>query len=394
METASVYLGSLDSRETKLLFHARSNAAYMSGYVLYVRDRTLMAQGFDEKQLEIRGQPLPIAGQVQYDELVWRGVFSCSPTGVLAYQGENTGANSRMVMFDRAGKEVRTIGTPGDLIAHKISPDGQRLAVGVLDPNVGNYKMWLYDVFREKETRLTFGPNRVSSPLWAPDGNALVYGANKKGPYDIFEKRADSTGSETLVLESDTSKFPTDWSADGRFVAYSSSAGKSKMEMWILPRFGERKPYVFLQGDFNVGEGRFSPDGRWLAYTSDESGRAEVYVTPFPSGASKWQVSTAGGTNPRWRRDGKELFYLAADSDLTAAEVGSSGGVFQVGAVRPLFHVLLRTGPSRLELSPTSGQIGYDASPDGKWFVMNSPLAGSPPPITLVTNWAAELKKK
>ena len=394
MEVGSVYLGSLDSKDAKSLFPARSNAAYTSGYVLYVRDRTLMAQAFDEKQLEIRGQPLPIAGQVQYDELIWRGVFSGSPNGVLAYQGENTGANSRMIMFDRAGKEVRTIGSPGDLIAHKISPDGQRLAVGVLDPSVGNYKMWVYDVFREKETRLTFGPDRVSSPLWAPDGNALVYGANKKGPYDIFEKRTDSTGSEQVLLQSDTSKFPTDWSADGRFVAYSASVGTSKMEMWILPRSGERKPFVFLQGDFNVGEGRFSPDGRWLAYTSDESGRAEVYVTPFPSGASKWQVSTGGGSNPRWRHDGKEVFYLAANSELTAAEVGTSGSVFQVGAVRPLFHILLRTGPSRLELSPTSGQIGYDAAPDGKWFVVNSPLAGSPPPITLVTNWAAELKKK
>lgn len=396
LESNSVYVASLDSKDAQLLFHARSSAAYSSGYILYVRDRTLMAQGFDEKQLELRGQPLPIADQVQYDELTWRGVFSGSPNGILAYQGENTGANSRMIMFDRAGKEVRTIGPPGDLIAHKLSPDGQRLAVGVMDSSVGNYKMWVYDLFREKATRLTFGPDRVSNPVWSPDGNALVYDANKKGPYDIFEKRADSTGSEELLLETGTSKFVTDFSANGRFIAYNTTdpARSNKMQVWILPRSGDRKPYVLLQGDFNVGEGRFSPDGRWLAYTSDESGRAEVYVTPFPSGASKWQVSVAGGSSPRWRRDGKELFYLAADSVLTAAEVDSSGGVFQVGAVRPLFHVLLRTGPSRLELSPTSGQISYDAAPDGKWFVVNSPLAGSPPPITLVTNWAAELKKQ
>ncbi|HEV1995402.1 MAG TPA: protein kinase [Candidatus Acidoferrum sp.] len=393
-EANSVSLGSLDSTETKLLFHARSNAAYTSGYVLYVRDRTLMAQGFDAKQLELRGQPLPIAGQVQFDELTGRGVFSGAANGTLAYQGENTGANSRMVMFDRAGKEVKTIGTPADFVHHKISPDGQRLAVTVLDPSVVNYKLWLYDLFREKETRLTFGPDRITNPVWAPEGNTLVFGSNKRGPSDIFEKRADSAGSEELVLQSDANKYPTDWSADGRFIAYSVSVGKSKIEVWILPRFGERKPYIFLQGDFNMGEGRFSPDGRWLAYTSDESGRAEVYVTPFPSGASKWQVSVAGGTNPRWRRDGKELFYLAADSELTAAQVDTAGSVFQVGAVRPLFHMLLRTGPSRLELSPTSGQIGYDAAPDGKWFVVNSPLAGSPPPITLVTNWAAELKKQ
>ena len=394
IEAASVYLGSLDSKESKFLFHARSNVAYTSGYLLYVKDRMLMAQAFDEKQLEIRGQPIPIAGQVQYDELTWRGIFSGSPNGVLVYQGGNTGANSRLVMFDRTGKEIRTIGPPGDLINHRISPDGQRLAVAVLDPSVANYELWLYDLSREKETRLTFGPYRNSFPIWAPDEKTLVFTSNNKGPYDMFEKRSDSAGAEEPLLQSDASKYTTDWSADGRFIAYtSSSPGKLKIEMWLLPRFGNRKPYIFLKGDFNVGEAHFSPDGRWLAYTSDESGRAEIYVTPFPAGGSKWQVSVAGGLSPRWRRDGKELFFMAADADLMTAEVNSGGPVFQVGAVRPLFHLLLRTGPSRLDLSPTSGQIAYDASPDGKWFVVNSPPAGSPPPVPLVTNWTAALNK-
>jgi serine/threonine protein kinase/Tol biopolymer transport system component len=392
METASAYLGSLDSGEVKLLFRARSNVAYTSGYVLYVRDRMLTAQAFDEKQLEIRGQPVPIVGQVQFDELTWRGVFSCSLNGILVYQGGNTGANSRLIMFDRAGKEIKTIGTPADSNNQRISRDGQRLAVGVLDTSIVNYQLWLYDLFREKETRLTFGPNRNSFPVWAPDGNSVVFASNKNGPYDIFEKRSDSTGSEELVLQSDANKYPTDWSSDGRFIAYSSTSpreGKPKIAQWLLPRFGDRKPYVLLQGEFNVGEGHFSPDGRWLAYTSDESGRAEIYVTPFPVGSSKWQVSSAGGSSPRWRRDGKELFYLAADSELMAAEV-DGGPIFQVGTVHSLFHLFLRTGPSRLDLSPTSGQIGYDAAPDGKWFVVNSPPAGSPPPITLITHWTPE----
>ena len=293
IETASVHLGSLDSNETKLLFHARSNVAYASSHILYVRNRMLMAQAFDEKRLEILGQPFPIADQVQYDELTWRGVFSSSK-GVLAYQGGNSGANSRLVMFDRAGTEIRTIGTPADFMSHKVSPDGQRLAVAVLDSSVANYQLWLYDLLRKKETRLTFGPNRNSFPVWAPDGKTLLFTSNKKGPYDIFEKRSDSAGSEGLVLESDTSKYPSAWSADGHFIAYTSTTpkeGKSKTEVWILPRFGEQKPYVFLRGDFNLGEGQFSPDGHWLAYTSDESGRAEVYVTPFPGGGSKWQAS-------------------------------------------------------------------------------------------------------
>jgi len=387
-EVASIHVATLDSSNNKLLFHARSNAAYTPGYVLYVRDRMLMAQAFDETKMQIRGQAFPVVGQVQYDGLTWRGVFSCSPNGILVYQGGSNGVDSRMIMFDRAGKEIKTVGTPGDLYSHRISPDGQRLALVVLDSSVANYKLWVYDLFQEKETRLAFGPNRDFSPIWAPDGKSLVFASIKRGPYDLFEKRSDTTGSEERVLESKATKYPTDWSRDGRFIAYNSTTpGKSKSAVWVLPRFGERKPYIFLQGDFNIGEGHFSPDGHWLAYSSDESGLSEIYVTPFPKGGSKWQISRAGGSSPRWRRDVKELFYMAADSTLIAAQVDTSRSVFQVGALRPLFHVALRTGVSRLDVSSTTGQGGYDAAPDGKWFVVNSPPGGNPPPITLITNW-------
>ncbi len=393
-ESASIYLASLESKDTKILFQARSNVSYIPGHFLFVRNRLLMAQPFDEEQLEIRGEPIPIAQQVQYDELTWRGVFSSSPNGVLAYQGGNTGANSQLIMFDRAGVELKRIGAPGDLIIHRISPDGWKVAVSSLDSSTLNYQLWLHDLTQEKGARLTFGPNRSRNPAWSPDGNSLIFALNKNGPYDLFEKRTDGTGGEQLILESQSSKYPTDWSADGSFLAYSSNSPKERTALWILPRFGERKPYVFLQGDHNVGEGRFSPDGRWMAYTSDESGRAEVYVTPFPEATSKWQVSAAGGTSARWRRDGRELYYLAADAKLMAAEVDPTGTIFQVGEVRPLFQVLLRTGPSRFELSSTSEQIGYDSAPDGTWFVVNAPPAGDPPPITLITNWSAEQKSR
>ena len=393
-ESASVYLGDLDSKSSKLLFHARSNAVYTPGYILFVRDRTLMAQPFDERRLGIRGQPFPIAEQVQYDELVWRGVFSSSFNGVLAYQGGNTGANSRLVMFDPTGKEIKTIGALGDFVSQRISRNGRELAVAVLDASERNYKLWLYDLSRDKQTRLTFGPGRTTFPVWSPDGGSVGFASNRTGIYQVAEKRADGTGSEEPILESDISKYPTAWSADGRFIAYNTTGpGKYTTELWIAPRFGERKPYPFLQGSFDVGQGQFSPDGRWMAYSSDESGRSEVYVTPFPGGGSKWQVSAAGGTCPRWRRDSRELFYLAADSELMAAEVETSGSSFQVAAVRPLFHVLLKTGMARLDVSPTSDQISYDAGPDGRWFVVNAPPIGSPPPITLITNWAPELGK-
>jgi Tol biopolymer transport system component len=288
-------------------------------------------------------------------------------------------------MFDRAGKEVKTIGPPGDIAVHSISPDGQRLAVAVLDSSVGNYKLWIYDLFREKQTRLTFGVDRESYPVWTPDGKSVVFGSIKSGPYDLFEKRSDTTGSEESLLQSVAAKYPTDVSRDGRFLAYSSTTpGNSKAALWILPRVGDRRPYIFLQGDFNIGEGQFSPDGHWLAYNSDESGRPEIYVTPFPGGGSKWQVSTAGGSTPRWRRDGKELYYMAADSTLIAAGVDTGGSVFQVSALRPLFHLVVRTGVTRLGLG---GSAGYDASPDGKWFVVNSPAVANALPITLITNW-------
>ena len=389
-EAASVYLGALGSTESKILFRARSNVTYIPGYLLFVRNRLLMAQPFDVDRLEIRGEPIPIAEQVQYDELTWRGVFTSSVNGVLAYQGGDTGLNSQLVMFDRVGKRLRSVGAPADLINHRISPDGQQVAVSVLDSSVVNYQLWLLDVFRDNETRLTFGPHRSRNPTWAPDGKTIVFSLNKEGQYDLFVKQSDGTGSEELLVESQSSKYPTDWSMDGRFIAYSSNGSTDKTSVWILPRAGDRKPFLFLHGDHNAGEARFSPDGRWVAYTSDESGRAEIYVTPFPEATSKWQVSIDGGTSAKWRRDGKELYYLSADSNLMAADVSPGGSVFQVGAVRPLFRVLLRTGPSRLDLSSTSEQIGYDSAPDGTWFLVNSPPEGSPPPITLITDWTAD----
>ncbi len=326
--------------------------------------------------------------------MVWKGVFSSSFNGVLAYQGGNTGANSRLVTFDRTGKELKSIGAPGDFNTHRISPDGQRLAVGVLDSSIRNYKLLIYDLFRDKQTRLTFGPGRTTFPVWAPDGSAVGFASNRTGIYQIVEQRSDGTGSEEPLLEANISKYPTDWSADRRFIAFNTtSRGKSATELWILPRFGERKPYAFLKGNFSVGQGHFSPDGRWMTYSSDESGRVEVYVTPFPDRRSVWQISQAGGSNPRWRRDGKELYYLAVDSKLMAAEVNGSSSIFQMGAARPLFQVMLKTGASRLDLGPTSGQISYDSAPDGMWFVVNSPPLGIPPPVTLITNWAPQQGK-
>ncbi len=387
VESASVYVASLDSRENKLLFHARSNVAYSDGYLLFTRERTLMAQAFDASALRMTGEAFPVAERVQFNELVWGGVFSVSENGVLAYQGGATLANSQLVVFDRKGMQLKRLGEPAEITFLRISRDGQRLAAAILDPSAGNYKLGIWT--KNNWARLTFGSWRDAYPAWSPDGSRIVFGSNKKGPYDLYAKRSNGTGNEEVLLESNSSKFPTSWSPNGQYIAYNvTSSSNRKVEIWILPLEGDRKPFPFLQADFNIGQAGFSPDGRWMAYAADESGRVNVYVTPFPEGKGKWQVSgEGGGSMPRWRRDGKELFYLSGAGEIMAAEVNGTGQEFQVGAARPLFHALLRTGPSRYDLTATSEQIGFDASPDGQSFVVNSPVDAGASAITLVTNW-------
>jgi eukaryotic-like serine/threonine-protein kinase len=395
-ESASVYVASLDFKENKFLFHARSNVAYTSGYLLFVQQGTLMARAFDEKRLELKGEAFPIAEHVLYNQLVWRGVFSASTNGVLAYIGGATGNPGQLLWFDRSGKQLQAATGPGDFVYHQLSPEGQRVAVQTLDSGTANYEIGVYDLSRETNMRLTFGPWRNQSPLWSPDSQFIAYGSNRKGLNNLlFEKKSDGTGSEELLAEAGDNKFPTSWSADGKFIAYNTSPeGKSNSEVWILPVTGDHKPFAFLQTNSNIAEGRFCPRGGWIAYSSDESGRSEVYVTSFPGHQSKWQVSQSGGSMPRWRRDGKELFYLAPNSQLMAADVNWSGTTFEVAAVHPLFRLRLAPGPPIYDLGPTASQIGYDVSPDGQRILVNSPAESDAAPVTVILNWPAQLKKK
>ncbi len=395
-EAASVYVASLDLKENILLFHARSNVAYTSGYLLFVQQGTLMARPFDEKRLELKGEPFPIAEHVLYNQLVWRGVFSASTNGVVAYMGGATGSPGQLFWFDRSGKQLQAASGPGDFSWHEVSPDGQRVAVQTLDSAAANYQIGVYDLSRGTNMRLTFGPWRNQSPIWSPDSQTVAYGANQKGRNNmLFQRKSDGTGGEQLLTESANNKFPTSWSADGRFIAYNSTPeGKSNSELWILPLFGDRKSFPFLETNSNVAEGRFCPRGGWIAYSSDESGRSEVYITSFPGHQGKWQVSQSGGSMPRWRRDGKELFYLTPNGQLMAADINWSGTTLEIAVVHSLFRLRLAPGPPIYDLGPTAGQIGYDISPDGQRILVNSPAESDAAPITVILNWPAELKKK
>jgi len=238
-----------------------------------------------------------------------------------------------------------------------------------------------------------FDPAEEWAPIWSPDGSRVVFNSRRKAHLDLYEKASSGVGAEVELLADSLNKWPEDWSPDGRFILFGvAAAAQTGRDLWVLPMFGDRKPFPFLQTQFSVGSGRFSPDGRWIAFASNESGRAEVYVAPFtgaggaPSGAAalatlggKWQISTAGGQGPQWRRDGKEIFYLAPDKKVMGAAVGGEG-TFEVGAVRPLFDT-----PASI--------VGYDVSPDGQRFLVNTLVEENSAPITLVVNWPALLKK-
>ena len=261
----------------------------------------------------------------------------------------------------------------------------------VLDPSRQTRDIWIHDLTRAGlRTRLTFDAGEDWRSVWSPESRSVVYSAGRPSPLSLYRKAADGSGAEERLLGGGGNKYVSSWSADGRFLLYGTGAGGSptSTDIWVLPLTGERKPVAFVQTPFSEGIGRFSPDGRWVAYNSNESGRLEVHVVPFPMAGGKWQVSTGGGEQPRWRRDGKELFYLN-DNVVMAAEVNGTGSAFQVGAARRLFEIRRRTGSSR------GFGIGgaYDVTPDGQRFLVNAvEQPALLPPLTVITNWAATLR--
>jgi eukaryotic-like serine/threonine-protein kinase len=392
-----IYVTALDSNERKLLVPGGSNAKYAEGYLLFLRGQALMAQPFDVERLELAGEAVPIAEHVTIGGLVgMAGGYSVSETGILAYQtgelqvGGPADTSTQLVWFDRSGKAT---GAPGDKAGYgdlELAPDGERATVSLFDRTRRDRDIWLVDIARGLRTRFTFDPAEEWGSVWSPDGSRVVFNSNRKGRFDLYQKASSGAGAEEELLVDSRDKFPIDWSPDGRFILFGDGATAATADLWVLPLFGDRKPFPFLQTPFGEVPGRFSPDSRWIAYASDDSGRNEVYVAPFPgrgeTPGSRWQISTTGGTQPRWRKDGNEIFYLAPDRRLMAAAVNGQNSAFEVGAVRSLFNT---RAPSTI--NPRSA---YDVSHDGERFLVNT-LADddAAAPITLVVNWPALLKK-
>jgi Tol biopolymer transport system component len=393
--TGNVYVGALNSPERVLLLRGTTNAKFAQGKLVFVRGTTLMAQPFDTSYLRLTGEPVPIAENVWTRSAVQAvGAFTISTTGVLAFKPGNAPVEpARLTWFDRVGRE--TTASEGSLkgIDHAsvepevtLSPDGQQAAT-VVNVSAAQQDVWVFDLRRGVSTRLTFDPVGASAPVWSPDGSEISFRSVRNGHQDLYRKASTGAGTEQLLLSDSVGKFPESWSPDGRYLLYYVVGPPPAI--WALPLFGDRKPFPFIQAPADARRSQFSPDGRWVAYQSFESGRYEVYVVPFPGPGGKWQVSTDGGMQPRWRRDGKELFYLAGTTfkrTLTAVAVSAEGKRFSVGAATPLFDVQLSPG------APANEQ--YDASPDGQHFFVTVAAQQPTPvnPITLVVNWPALLK--
>ena len=241
---------------------------------------------------------------------------------------------------------------------------------------------------------MTFSASSNSGGCWSPDGSRIAFSSSRKGPSDLYLKSAGGTAPETILLESDGDKFPDDWSPNGRFLLYENVSATGKWDLWALPMTGERKPFPVTQTSFREGHGRFSPDGRLIAYLSDESGRSEVYVQAFPQAAERWQVSTGGANRPLWRRDGKELFYLSADNQLMSVRI-ETRPVFTATAPRPLFRVnsAAMVVPEPCVTVPCATSA-YNVTSDGQRFLFVVSERETPkPPLHLVFNWLPESKR-
>jgi Tol biopolymer transport system component len=378
-ENLGIYVGSLDSKATKLVVNATSSPLYSSGYLLFLRAGTLLAQPFDADRLELKGDAIPIAEGVQFFPVNGRAVVAVSETGVLAYRSVPANAQIKLVWVDRKGAEQPLPAPPHNYVMPRVSPDGQRVAAGIEE---ADGQIWVYDLSRDTLTRLTFEGTNNIDPLWTPDGKRIVFKGNKNR---LFWQAADGSGPPEELTKSELgpNSVPGSFSPDGQVLAFMGN--NPSFDLYTL-RFSDGKPQPFLRTSSNQTAPRFSPDGHFVAYASNESGRYEIYARPYPGPGGKWQISTDGGGEPVWNPKGRELFYRNGDK-MMAVDV-TTQGTFSVGKPRVLFQ-------GRYVPTPRSFQ-DYDVSPDGQRFLMLKAIeqAQSPDQINVVLNWFEELKQK
>ena len=380
--SGGIYVGSLDSNDRHLLTKATGNATYAApGYLLYYRDKTLFAQHFDLNKLALGGEPAPILTEVEYLPRLMRASFAASDGGLLVAQNSSAVTLSQLIWFDRKGNQVGAVGKPDVFANLSIAPNGKSVAVDRTDTGNQNTDVWIYELQGDGTKRVTFDPAIDAMPVWSPDASRLAFTSSRQNVFDLYLKNADGAQAEKPVEHGDVDQYPNDWSRDGKYLLYVR--GK---DLWFVT-FPDMKSTLFLKAASTLKNSQLSPDGKWAAYASNESGKWEIYVTSFPDGRGKWQISSRGGEQPRWRGDGKELFYLSSDGKVMAVPV-TEGTNFDAGAPIALFQANPR------ERGATTEQAFYDVARDGQRFLINTlPKQQDVEPMTIILNWAAKLNK-
>ena len=391
-EDSAISVGTIDSKETTRLLQAHSSMAYAPpGYLLFVRESTLMVQGFDANALELKGDAFPVAEQAVRNPIIGRAMFSVSETGVLVFRAGGI-TNNQLIWFDRSGNQISVVTPPGSYNGPALSPDEKRVAVSRVDLQAGTSSdIWTIDLERGTQLRLTTDPASDVFPSWSPNGDRVAFLSTRNGLTSIYQKSANGAAvEESLVSSAELKQNPT-WSPDGQYIIYSQLNAKTNTDVYLLSLSGDRKPEILLQTNFVDAHARFSPNGRWIAYMTNETGQFEVYVESFPRTGGKLPISIGGGSQPQWRADGRELYYYAPDRKLMAVEVNADGPTFKVGVARQLFAIRV-TGGGVDQNFPGNGY--FASTRDGKRFLIPSlPEAPERQQINVIVNWMADLKK-
>jgi dipeptidyl aminopeptidase/acylaminoacyl peptidase len=380
-EVRGVYVGSLDSSQSARLIASDSQAAYLPpGWLLFVRQGALLAQRFDVGRRALRGGPIMVADSVTFDPMTGGAAISTSDTSTFAYRSGH-GTVTELAWFDRSGRPVGTIGSSqeGGWADLALSPDGRRVAAERTIQN--QTALWLLDSSHQVLFAQAGDDRMARYPIWSPLGDRIAFASLRPGSVTVSTRPSAGSGDEEVLFNASRDTYITDWSRDGRSLLYFAPDPKTGTDLWVLP-LDTRVPRVFLATPANEMWGQFSPDGRWIAYQSNESGRFEIYVRPFPGPGPPIPISTAGGVYTRWSRNGDELYYVAPDATLMAVPIQRTATTLEANAPVALFKTRRVGGGVNV--------IGYGhqyvVAPDGRFLINVEPDA-NPRPITLVMNW-------
>jgi Tol biopolymer transport system component len=387
-ENAGVFIASLDSNTAKRLLTARSRAVHATpGYLLFWREGALLAQAFDDTTLEVRGNAVAVANGVGLNPLTNQGLFSVSDYGTLVFFAGAVG-ESELVWFDRGGRQIGLSGPKGVFNSLSLSPDAASVIYDEAEPRNRTLDVWRLDFARGIPSRLTFNPSHDMFPLWSPDGTRIVFSSLREPPPQLYALNADSAGTEKPLLKTKFPNTASGWSSDGKLLFYDSTDPQTGGDIWALPMLRKSEPYPVVRSVADEHYGTLSPDGRWLAYISNETGAYEVYAESFPATGFKRQISTQGGFEPQWRHDGTELFYIAPNQTLMAVSVKSSLTTLEVSPPKALFGTRIKW----MEIQAVAHH--YATAPDGQRFLISSATdEARSVPVTIVLNWSAALKK-